>query len=197
MRPMMKAILFLLAFAGLVVLIQCCGCYSINTETFSRIVPHIHNIAGLNAEVELRGASHTLHIPFIYWKIDESAPFTFELRIWSEASVEGSVSFTAATVNTSNGQSFTLLNEREPRIILNLQKRAVFNSSSSGFITNYVYETRYTFKPLPIQFREGLKCDLHIEGMINPFGISFTLRQEFEGTRSRERGSILKAYSNI
>lgn len=198
MKKKLKVLFALLVVSSLgIVLVLFCGCYSLTTERFEKTRCHNYGADSFRAEAILCGESSDWHIPFVYWKMEESAPFTPTLKVWSEEPVSGTLSVRAAVLDTNDGQSFILQDETAKSLTLSIQKREIINSSSVGLITNYVYEAMHDFRPLPIQFNEGMKCDLRIEIAAEPSGKSFFLRQEFKGKKSHERGAILKAYANI
>ena len=197
MQTMRKAILAIFSMLGLVVLILCCGCYSFTVESFSRVAPQRHDFDGLDAEVELRGKLQSRHIPFIYWKVEESSPFTLTLRLRSREPVAEELYVDAATLDTDDGQSFALLGEDEQRLKLDFQKKPIVKSSSSGLSTNYIHEAKHAFAPLPIRFSENLKCHVQIKLTLEPSGETFILQQDFSGQKSREKGSIWKAYADV
>lgn len=197
MQAMRRVILTFLTISGLVVLVLCCGCYSFTAETFSRSDPQRHVFAGINAEVEIHGESRSRHIPFVYWRIEEASPFTLTLRVWSNNAVAEKMYVDVATLDTEDGQSFALHDEQDQRLALGFQKRPIVNSSSSGLSTNYIHEAKHAFAPLPIRFSENLKCHLLIKVTMEPSGKSFILKQDFSGKKSREKGSIWKAYADV
>lgn len=167
------------------------GCCSHRYEYFTS--PYILPLDEIQADPYIKSTASGYGIPVVAWKETRGAPYDLELAFISKKLPEAPIVLTEVIIIDTNGEEHQLLHEKKQ--ISNFNKRWFGGSHASlGTYRGDVYESKSSFKNIPLKFAKGKSCMIKAQFILNSeevfkeWKLGCDLRKKTQNTISYLRG---------
>jgi len=177
----------------LVVCLVSSGCGTHRVKTYGGRLGHSVDLANHKLTVRIEPHSKQTHIPFIMWRIHDSAPYTLHIATASRAPETNSLCISTLTLSTSDENALDLLSGQPVNI--DFRSRNYFTSGSGGIQTNTVYESKWSSNELNLDYVPHSTCTVYVGASVGKSTIQTNFH--FKAREKTKRGSVVSWYSDI